>query len=473
MSRDFDKFKAEITVTELAAHYGYAELKAKTTKRWPVLYNAQYDDRFLLPADKFGKLWKEMDTGAKTQDIISFVSSRLDTVFAKWKSPEVSSWQSVKNCLNDYLGLSPDIKQSNSSLRTIDQSELNAIQKEFNEKEFFIRPLIRTEYLIGKRELSGETVRDERFKNKVLNSQFIKDGVKSSYLKTAFPFQTSILDEKYVGLSMRDAGPMPKLFASGTDRNFGVWVSNPIGKINKIHIVESEIDALSHYELNAQHSKNSLYISVGGNLTLNQIQTIKNITEELKSIDQLAPDYKYILNFDNNVAGSNYDNAVIQYIENETPEAYTRISAGKNSPELQYLFYPSEKNEQAISFMKDKFEQINTSVRSKWKLFSSDPTPSEQIFNIKKNPDNSHTVTFPKNKCYEIFNRVLIPALNKTNLIEIEKSKFDDYNEDLKERNKIHRKLNQDPEKAFNIITAQEHKVTLNFNKNSSTTIKI
>ena len=135
-----------------------------------------------------------------------------------------------------------------------------------------LRPLSQKEFFLH-RGISLETLEKPEFSGRIFNVQYLEPGKSGPvYTNVAFPYHVAG-DPKMVGLEIRNTNY--KAHAEGTNRSHGVWHSNMPEKLDRIVMVESALDALAYREL--RNLPNTLYVSYGGNLTLNQIQTIKEL----------------------------------------------------------------------------------------------------------------------------------------------------------------------------------------------------
>ena len=211
-------------------------------------------------------------------------------------------------CLNavlyDYLKIPEHVRNEYQQIKGanpyIDQRAGD--EAAFNQELFKLTPVTDPAWL-NHRGIDNETLKCPFFTGKIFNVQnpVIREGRfvgHAKFINTAFPYQEN-LNGKIVGLEERNFDF--KGHGVNSNKHVGVWVSNPPAKIDQVIIVESALDALSHYQLNKP--PNALYFSTGGQLTTDQIQTIHRIAGEA-GIHQQS---RINLGFDKDKFGATYD----------------------------------------------------------------------------------------------------------------------------------------------------------------------
>jgi hypothetical protein len=295
-AKSFEDFRREISIIELASAHGYV-LEYKKGLRTPVLYHPAQEDRIIIldprnPANQ--GYWNPVNEADKGS-LIHFVKNRLGKLFPLQAG--ASEIANVNRVLYQYLRVDPFVRQQNRQLINYEALE-NLETAGFLPEAYALKPLVQTGFFTH-RDIALETLKRPEFAGAIFNVQHTdpqRPGLK--YSNTAFPYFVAA-HERMVGLEIRNSNY--KSHAEGSDRSHGVWHSNLPAKLERIVLVESALDALSYQELKQQ--TNNLYISFGGNLTLNQIQTIK----ELKSRGHAARNFHFVCATDNDRNGAYYD----------------------------------------------------------------------------------------------------------------------------------------------------------------------
>ena len=254
------------------------------------------------------------------------------------------------------------------------------------------------------------------------------------YTNVAFPYHLAH-DKRMVGLEIRNTNY--KAHAEGSDRSNGVWHSNLPAKLDRIVMVESALDALSFQEL--RKSENTLFVSYGGNLTINQIQTIK----ELKAKSNTDENFQYVTANDNDKKGAYYDFMFIRELAAKKFPSQ-RLANPKNSIKLAFASLnapnPGAIAPSSVMGMADKLMH----ELKPYNIQIDDDIKKEGLSNLVKNElekdkikfkaeGNQFLVEIPTSYyAMHQFNKALILATGLEQQIKIEKAVLNDFNEDLK-----------------------------------------
>lgn len=170
----------------------------------------------------------------------------------------------IGNELQSWIGQGLDI--SNQYVPNIKQKtyEPERIQRLFN----YCRPTYNNSYLLN-RGLTIETLRSDRFINRVFQDQF---------KNAAFPhFKMG----KICGLELK--GENTNLFVRGSEKS--LWRSNRLANDHSLVITETPIDALSYYLIHEM--KNGLYTSTCGSPSSKQVEIILNLVSQTQWIETI------------------------------------------------------------------------------------------------------------------------------------------------------------------------------------------
>jgi hypothetical protein len=431
-AKSFEDFRREISIIEIAAAHGYI-LEYKKGLRTPVMYNPEYQDRIIIldpknPANQ--GYWNPEDDTDKGS-LIHFVKKRLGTIFPHPHKDSENA--NVNSVLYQYLRLDPFVRQQNRQL--INYEALEQLESSgFLPGSYHLKPLVQTGFFTH-RYIALETLKMREFAGKIFNVQHEdpnKPGLK--YTNTAFPYFVAA-HEKMVGLEIRNIHY--KSHAEGSDRSNGVWHSNMPVQLERIVLVESALDALSHQELKQQ--TNNLYVSYGGNLSLNQIKTIK----ELKNKGNPARNFQFVTASDNDQKGAYYD---LMFIRDLAAEKYPSQRLAKSRNSITLVFSPASGHHPAaptpaglLQFadrltekLKPYHDQIAEEIKKDSGSGRMAPGVAKDMIKVQLEAGQL-LVEVPKNfLALHTFNEKFILAAGLEHEVRIDKAFLNDYNEDLK-----------------------------------------
>lgn len=441
-AKSFEEFRREISIIELATAYGYVH-EVRKGLRSPVFYHAQYQDRIIIlnarhPANQ--GYWNPEDDADKGT-LIHFVKRRLGTVFpAEENSGDISQ---VNRFLYQYLRLDPFVRQRNReqfNYEALAQLET----RDFSLDNYTLLPLAHTGFFTS-RKIAPETLLLPEFKGKIFQVQH-QDPKKpgTRYTNTAFPFFLA-QDDKIVGLEIRNANF--KSHAEGSNRSSGVWHSNLPAQLDRIVMVESALDALAYQELKKQ--SNILFVSYGGNLTVNQVQTIK----ALKRRGLASMHFQFVSASDNDKKGAYYDLLFIrELVADNLPSQ--RLAHPRNYIRLVFASPAAYKPEtpgpadirlfgEALADRLQAFYQapVPIPLNSK-KAAKTRPDPLPERIQVQAEGKQVR-VQIPNNfAALNLFNHKFIQAAGLEQEVRLDKALLNDYNEDLM----LIKMINQHPE---------------------------
>ncbi|KAA5541983.1 toprim domain-containing protein [Adhaeribacter rhizoryzae] len=430
-AKSFEDFRNEISIIELATANGYHH-EAKKGSRTPVFYNPQTKDRIIIinphhPGNQ--GYWNPEDDTDKGS-LINFVKRRLGTLFPQDNTRSENA--NVNAVLYGYLKLPEPAKQQNRQL--VNPERLQNIEAhKFLNDYYKIKPLHDKDFF-RVRNISLDTLEKPEFTGRIFNVQY-QDPQKPGLLYTnvAFPYHLAN-DTRIVGLEIRNTSY--KAHAEGSDRSNGIWYSNMPEKLDRIVLVESALDALSYRELRLPD--NTLFVSYGGNLSLNQIQTIK----ELKLKGNTNTNFQYVLANDNDKKGAYYD---LMFLRDLAAEEFPsqRLANPKNSIKLAFAslnaLTPGAAAPGKVMAFADKLmhelSPYNKHIDEEMKKRGLSNLVLNELDRDKikyKIEGNQFLVEIPTTYfAMHQFNKAFVQATGLGHTIKIDKAILNDYNEDL------------------------------------------
>lgn len=444
-AKSFADFREEISIIELAQSIGYtmntAWAKSKRSGNFPCLENDAGDRIWVKnPRDNQRMRYQNVDVSSDEGDVVSFVKNRIDTDFKKYRNSSTNDRAAINSALYDYLKIPEHVRNEYKKVETsgniINQGTFD--EGTFNKELFRLQKLSNTQWL-NHRGIDDETIQSALFLNKAYNVQnpIIRDGNlvgHSKFVNTGFPYQES-LSGKIVGLEERNFDF--KGHGVNSNKHAGVWFSNPPAKVDNVILVESALDAYSHYQL--KKPKNSMYFSSGGQLTSEQIQTINKVLGEAKIHSQT----KILLGHDGDKDGAMYD---LKFIAEMLSEKYPMIKAVRDKDYVK-LSYATENNNRVTDFANKLMSvliEFNKPVQKELNNVESNKTGNnvdEQAkeileksmyrFNFEK---GIFKVEIPRsNNSLQTFNNSLLEVTGLKQVVSLEKAKGNDWNDDLME----------------------------------------
>lgn len=418
-AKSFDEFRREISILELALAHGYI-LEHKKGLRTPVLFNPTYQDRIVImdPKNPANQGYWNPEDDADKGSLIQFVKKRLGSIFPQ--DNQLSVHSNVNKVLYQYLRLDPFVRQRNRQLinyEALEEQQSGA----FSVASYQLKPLVQTNFITS-RYIASETTKLPEFAGRIFNSlhQDPKNpGLK--YTNTVFPYYVADHNQ-VVGLEIRNI--TYKSHAEGSDRSHGVWHSNIPTRLERIVLVESALDALAHKELKQQ--TNNLYVSYGGNLSLNQIKTIM----ALKNKGQVGRNFQFVSASDNDKKGAYYDLLFIRAVAAPMLPSLRLASPGR----IKLAFSPGPGLDQQylITFAGSLSEKLrNYNDRFEKEAGSEQDTAAGKI----KLELEAGQLLVEVPHCFSAlntFNHQFIVAAGLEYEVRIDKAFLNDYNDDLK-----------------------------------------
>ncbi|GHB87895.1 toprim domain-containing protein [Persicitalea jodogahamensis] len=368
------ELRANVSIIELAVQYGYKPLLRKGRNR-PVLEHSDFGDIIIIknPQDASQQVYQRAGDFTDSGTIIDFIRNRLSTVFSIYDRPGNHEFKNITNVLYDYLRVDPARVSQNQQL-TPKLAE-SSVKQPFAKEKFDVRPLEEDNYLIT-RHIAPEILLRPEFVNKVVThiAHFnpessrtedfltVKEHPERNYHQfsnVAFPYYNGQSTE-VTGLELRNDNL--KVHAPGSDRFSSVFVSNPPPKVQSFYLMESAIDALSHRQLRSisgDNDFNSVYFSTGGQLTLQQVNTI---TRYIGSFEKTAK-WCIVLCFDGDTKGHKYD---LQFIQQLAAVNFPLKTTAGGPDRVAYLLPEAETFRPTREALLNRIELYNNTVLSQF-----------------------------------------------------------------------------------------------------------
>jgi len=282
---ELEQFKTKINLVEYIASHGYTLDKKESTKNSKTMRKGDKgDDKLVVTTDTDGHgIYFSARDSADNGSIIDFLQNRenLNLGQVRKKLRAFGGFTDIA----DYKDYSkPTVADKDTA-----QAAYMLAQAEFTDSH---------PYLLEERKISLGTLKDQRFNN-------IKSDQRGNAL---FPHHNTNGASGYE-IKNRDFTGFAK---AGTK---GLWYTSNIMRANRVVIVESAIDALSHAELK-RTGEETAYVSVGGSISATQLELIKTI----------AKDNHIIIATDNDEMGNKYASQIKELI----PSAGREIAHGKD-----------------------------------------------------------------------------------------------------------------------------------------------
>ena len=283
--------KFEINLADYAQRQGYELNPQKSTKTDMILQkkDGQFTDTIGVRyyAETGYKYWTAMDSSDKGS-LLDFEKNKnhLDLSSAEGKR---ELYQKIDEFLGNVPHL-PSIKPSNKASET-------ATEKRLTDRELNLLPFENTRYLEG-RGITEKTYRSPEFLYQVYNEKVVLNGGKI-YINTVFPIRNEEILLAKIRRNDEELGYRGGQFNKIHEkRENGIHTSNfPEGKLDKLYLIESPIDAMSYFELKLEEIRKTnqqiAFISTIGNPSnsaYNTIQKFINAAEPKQIISLMDND---------------------------------------------------------------------------------------------------------------------------------------------------------------------------------------
>jgi hypothetical protein len=233
---------------------------------WPVLEHGSGDKIIIInPRDSQNQGYFNPNQDNDKGTLIQFVTNRLGWLFPQDQS-QSTPWN-VNQVLHQWLNM-PFRERLYQSKVLLPSKHGDKVESALFNKSL-LKPLKDLRWLQS-RGISKATIESPLFRNCIRECKI------KGHVNTAFPYRASAGGE-IIGAELRNQSF--KGHMTGSRKSMGIWFSELIPDCQRIVICESALDCLSHSELTRDNR--TVYISFGGQLTMGQLEVIRNLHSRL------------------------------------------------------------------------------------------------------------------------------------------------------------------------------------------------
>ncbi|WP_324680863.1 toprim domain-containing protein [Hymenobacter sp. GOD-10R] len=431
---NFTQVKKDLNLIDLVLHLGYQHNRAKSGPSldkgkfhvFDYRGNPNLDQVIIYKANSGDYLYFSRADDRDKGSVIDFLkyrveNPRIDGIVA---SAGKGIWASVIDNAKRFLNLPEQQRQASPIL----QASIEPVKRgDQYVPDFLLKttPLTDKRYLLS-RGLSEETLSNSCFAGRILNhihEGLSKDGHSYKFVNTAFP---QLYKDKIVGLEIKANGFKGQ--AADSLNSSALWISNSGAKTHTLIVSESAIDSLSHFQL--KQPNNTMYASTSGNLTDNKVAEIKRLVENqnLRTVK---------LAFDNNLEGHIFDTRLIAGLAHES----TPMRIERNLPGLLTISIYSDQEKYFANLHQLARNYNQRITEGYYQVAGREPATSNtltsELIIAAKQAENSYHFHVPKRlETLAFFNQALVTAYPMTARLELDKSRANDWNDQLKQNSK-------------------------------------
>ena len=336
MKTSFQDLKQRITIAEIAESVGYKLTSSVGAKHleYQLRAGGSKIDEVVIYKNAGYQTFFSRGIGDKG-DLISFVLNRLN-MFSNYSGDGYEAvYEILSNRIGEYSSLSHSCQVS-----AVEDKHLFDI----NNYEITCKQNVIYAYLNKTRGISMNTISDFLKIHSITTVS--KKNQTGHYSNVAFPFRVLDNPGEIVNFELRNYNSYKnehfKGFCTGGNKSSACWIASFVDKwedVKNLYIGESALDMMSLYEiLESGERVNSAFISVGGNLMVRQIMSLR----------KLFPNAVIHLSFDNDAMGQIYDVVAAYWL---TRNVF--IKGFKRNEEIVFSI-----NENEISFSSDNFSSL-------------------------------------------------------------------------------------------------------------------
>jgi hypothetical protein len=429
---NFSQVKKDLNLMDLILTLGYQHNRAKSgsdpekSKFHTFDYKGKplLDQVIIYKAASGDYLYFNRADDRDKGTVIDFIKHRLEHPRISGITPEPGKniWASVIANAKRFLNRPAQERHTSQAL----QQQMEPVQRTDRFIPDFLQkttPLTDATYLHA-RGLTSDTLANPAFAGRILNhvhAGVSKTGQPYRFVNIAFP---QVYKDNIIGLEIKAQGFKGQ--AVNSLNSSALWLSNTTPKTNSLIVAESAIDALSHYQL--KQPTNALYASTSGQLTDNKVAEMRRLVENLNL-------KKVFLAFDNNLDGQLFDTRLIAGLaRTETP-----MSIARTLPSLVTVGIYSLQNE-PVTQLHRAVKAHNQELTENYRALSggeppaASPTLAAELITAAKVGDHSYQFHVPRRSdSLAFFNQALINAFPMISKLELDKSKANNWNDQLKD----------------------------------------
>jgi hypothetical protein len=290
-------YKQQIDLVQFLETEGFTKDRRKSTRRWPVLENAEGRKLIIGNNQKTNEYFYYNPEDRRDRGtIVDYVIDKLHIDTATREG-----WQQLHEFIGRYTGDLSHLANSRSTGTVESQPPAEATRSKAMSHYFKLDPLTNTDYLMEKRGLTVDTIGHRAFIGKIFNKTFISKKTGETVINTVFPMES---EQGITAILLKNDSPTGLVNGhTWGERLESIWVSNlPKGHQPKeMLICESPIDALSYHQLHPpKEPYDRVYVATGGQPSSLQPLTVQRL------IDRVKPE-QVILGHDNDNSGIRFN----------------------------------------------------------------------------------------------------------------------------------------------------------------------
>ena len=331
---EIDSFKKNIDLVKYMEDHGYSTNHSLSSERTTVLEDDNKNSKMSVSRDPTNYHMKFYDQRQQRGGaILEFTQNYLNKDY-------VEALYYVKSYAENDLNL-----VSFSQIKQAQVTKASTVSKD----HFKFTPLRNTRYLTD-RGISSETLQSPMFKDNIGQKEFMSKDNKP-YSTTVFPMYNKIGGNDVVGLEKKSA--MFSGSYEGSQKKNAFWKSTPISDFPDLVIVESGVDALSHFELNK--NKNAFYIATNGQLSKDRLDVLKEYIEPRKHR------FKSITSaMDKDLAGIKFNINIVGQINTNKENDELKIYVHGSNHHAKFTVESDDKK--TLESFKDELNKLNNSL---------------------------------------------------------------------------------------------------------------
>lgn len=345
-------YKQQIDLVQFLETEGFAKDRRKSTRRWPVLENAEGRKLIIGHNQKTNEyFYYNPDDSRDKGTIVDYVIGKLNI-----DTTTREGWQPLHEFLGRYRGDLSHMLTNKPDASIESQSAAETTRRHAMSHYFRLDPLTNTDYLMNKRGLTVDTLGHRAFIGKIFNKTFTSKKTGEMVTNTVFPMES---EQGTTAILLKNDSPTGLVNGhTWGERLESIWVSNlPRGHQPKeMLICESPIDALSYHQLHPpKEPYDRIYVATGGQPSSLQPLTVQRL------IDRVKPE-QVILAHDNDNSGIRFNIGWAGKLQlpGQTPEQVDQrvsISHHKHSNTLYIDLNVTATNESARRAYLDAIQQ--------------------------------------------------------------------------------------------------------------------
>lgn len=293
MKVNFKELKSKVGIDDVAYKLGYLIDKKAGIGRYIEMINPISSDKIVIknPQDKANQTYFRRDA-RKGGDVISFIQENLTALGQVGKN----QWEAVVSVLADFSNTY--VQESKMYLDSVGYKGSQSFDKNRYDVQPILTGLVNVSRLFQSRGLNMDTI--SAFSEKIFRIKDLHNTAYDNY-NIAFPY-TRPQETEIVGYEVRGYKGF-KSKAAGTDSSKAAWIvdlstdKNPLSK-KYVFFAESAFDAMAFYQANKNKIdlSTSVFVSIGGTFSDNQVISIMQYYRNAKAVDC----------FDNDIPGKIY-----------------------------------------------------------------------------------------------------------------------------------------------------------------------